>query len=106
MIRIIEQAYTTVIASATGSVMVSSVTSLSAQLFGKLRAFGEGAVRVAVWVIGALELVVGAMGSVTSLGCNLLQLILGQVCEVGWVGGCHFGRSCESSVEVGIGKIQ
>lgn len=104
--RNIEQAYTTVIASATSSVVVGSVASLSAQLSGKLRAFGEGAVRVAVWVIGAIKLVVGAVGSVASLGCDLFQLILRQVGEVGWVGRCHFGRCCESSVEVVGGRVR
>lgn len=67
------------------------MATLGTQFFGKLRALGEGAVGVAVWVIRCVGLVVSAVGSVAALGCDLLQVILGKVREVGRVGGCHSG---------------
>ena len=71
---------------------VGSVASLSTQLLCELRTLGEGAVWVTVRVIrGGSGLVVSIMRGVAALGCDLLQLILGKVGEVGWVGGCHCG---------------
>jgi len=83
-----------VAAGAASGVVMSCMTSLSAQLLCKLRALGEGAVRVAVWVVGVAGLVVSTVTGVTALGRDLLQLILGKVGEVGWVARSHSGVLC------------
>lgn len=81
-------------AGAASGVVVSRMASLSAQLFCEPRALGEGAVWVAVGMVGVAGLVVSTMTGVTTLSCDLLQLILGKVGEVGWVAGCHFEVCC------------
>lgn len=71
--------------------MVSSVAALGAELPRKLRALGEGAVRVTVCVLGVARIMVSPVRGVTSLRCNLLQLVLGEVGEVCRVRRSHVG---------------
>jgi hypothetical protein len=43
----------------------------------------------------------GAVRSVATLGCDLLEFILGQVGEVGGVGGSHVVANFENGVGLG-----
>lgn len=98
------------VGAAGGIVVVrSSVSALSAQFLGQLRALCEGAVSVAVRVVRAAGFVMSAVRSVTTFGSDLLELVLGKVGEVGWVGGCHcegcmLSRNCGRLFRVGCKK--
>lgn len=84
-----------VTAGAAGRFVMSRMTTLGAQLLCKLRALGEGAVWVAVGVVGVAGLVVSTVRrSVAALSCDLLQLVLGKVGEVGGVARSHFQVYC------------
>ena len=87
------------------SMLVGNMAALRTKLLGEIRAFGEGAIRVAVgvvlwqWSVGCSSCMrgktygiagVGAVGSVASFGCDLAQLVLGKVGEVGGIGIGHF----------------
>jgi hypothetical protein len=89
-----------------GVAAVRSMSALSTKLFCEFRAFGESTIGVAVGMVvvvaggltrdqyglyhaGRLSVYGSTVRSVSALGSNLTELVLGQIGEVGRVGRRH-----------------